>query len=200
VPHLARRPFLGLILLALSCVRAPASPPSRSYALEEAPPELAALAQRGMDATQALQQRLGGRLQEELERGGPVAATAICQGEAQPLTHAVAQEQEISLGRTSHRLRNPNNAPRAWAAPQVRQSAGQRADQVKPQVYDLGSSVGLLRPIPTGAVCTRCHGDPATFAPELQAVLAAGYPKDQATGFTEGELRGYFWVEIPKAR
>jgi len=28
-------------------------------------------------------------------------------------------------------------------------------------------------------------------------VLAAKYPMDQATGFKEGDLRGWFWIEVP---
>ena len=33
---------------------------------------------------------------------------------------------------------------------------------------------------------------------ERQAVLAKEYPADQATGFKENDLRGWFWVEVPK--
>jgi hypothetical protein len=31
----------------------------------------------------------------------------------------------------------------------------------------------------------------------VTAAHAAKYPKDQATGFKEGDLRGWFWVEVP---
>jgi hypothetical protein len=120
----------------------------------------------------------------------------VCHTAAQPLTATVAQQQGLELGRTSHKLRNPKNAPRPWAADYVRQHAGQQAAKVEGRVYDLGDRVGVLKPIPTGALCLTCHG--AQVAPELQQVIAAKYPADQATGFAEGELRGFFWAEVKK--
>ncbi|MEM1451902.1 MAG: hypothetical protein AAF726_11860 [Planctomycetota bacterium] len=30
--------------------------------------------------------------------------------------------------------------------------------------------------------------------------LARAYPDDLATGYTEGDVRGWFWVEVPSAR
>jgi hypothetical protein len=34
------------------------------------------------------------------------------------------------------------------------------------------------------------------IAPVIAEQLAKLYPDDQATGFLEGELRGWFWVEM----
>ncbi len=34
--------------------------------------------------------------------------------------------------------------------------------------------------------------------PAVKEVLASGYPRDEATGFAEGDLRGWFWIEVPK--
>lgn len=42
------------------------------------------------------------------------------------------------------------------------------------------------------------HGAPETFAPEVTALLRDAYPDDRAVGFTEGELRGFAWAEVPK--
>ena len=47
------------------------------------------------------------------------------------------------------------------------------------------------------ARCLACHGSPDTINPVVKAALAAKYPKDQATGFKEGDLCGWFWVEVP---
>ena len=35
-------------------------------------------------------------------------------------------------------------------------------------------------------------------APEVQHALKESYPVDRAVGFAEGEVRGWFWVELPK--
>ena len=42
-----------------------------------------------------------------------------------------------------------------------------------------------------------CHGAPTEIVEEIQNTLAEYYPGDQATGFKEGDLRGWFWVEAP---
>jgi hypothetical protein len=42
-----------------------------------------------------------------------------------------------------------------------------------------------------------CHGPSDSLAPDVADALALHYPDDRATGFTEGDLRGWFWVEVP---
>lgn len=170
----------------------------RSYVLDQAPPELAAPAAVADSAVRELQQRLGSRLFEEMGRGGPVAAIEVCRTEAQTITQAVAAERGVTLGRTSHRVRNPRNAARDWVGPYVTRSEGMKAADVSPVVVDLGNRVGLLRPIAVAGPCLQCHGAPDALGPGLAAVLAEAYPEDGAVGFAEGDLRGFFWAEAPK--
>ncbi len=42
--------------------------------------------------------------------------------------------------------------------------------------------------------CLRCHG--ASIGPEIAARLRRDYPNDRATGFSAGDFRGLFWVEV----
>ena len=49
------------------------------------------------------------------------------------------------------------------------------------------------------AACLACHGPAEQIAPDVKELLAREYPSDQATGFQEGDLRGWFWVEVPTA-
>jgi mono/diheme cytochrome c family protein len=111
---------------------------------------------------------------------------------------AVSASTGVGLGRTSHRLRNAANAPPAWAAPYVAAAAGKKAAEVKPVAVDLGDRIGLLRPIPTGQGCLRCHGPAEGLTPGVRDALSRGYPADQATGFAEGDLRGFFWAEASR--
>ena len=104
------------------------------------------------------------------------------------------------MGRTSHRLRNPDNAPPEWADDIVKRSAGTAAESAERHVVDLGDRLGVLAPIGTLGLCTTCHGDAETFPPELSAALAEAYPDDQATGFEVGELRGWMWAEVLRDR
>ncbi len=58
-------------------------------------------------------------------------------------------------------------------------------------------SLGVTLPITFAANCLDCHGSPDTINPVVKAALAAKYPKDQATGFKEGDIRGWFRVQVP---
>jgi uncharacterized protein with HEPN domain len=127
-------------------LRAGAGAPA-AYELDELPPGLAGPVVAADSAMQGLRQRLFARLTEEMGRTGPAGAVQVCRDEAQAITAAVERARGIVVGRTSHRLRNPGNAPRPWARPHVEAAAGKRADEVGAIALDLGDRVGVLRPI-----------------------------------------------------
>ncbi len=187
------------LLLALSAclLGAGCKPPApKAWSPEAAPAQLQPQVQQATAAIGALQASLLQRLTSALQSSGPVGALEVCAAEAQTLTQQQGQQAGVEVGRTSHKLRNPKNAPRAWAAAYVQEHAGARLGDVKPRVFDLGDRVGMLKPMPVGAMCLTCHG--TQVAPELVTAITARYPQDQARGFSEGELRGFFWAEVPK--
>jgi hypothetical protein len=47
-------------------------------------------------------------------------------------------------------------------------------------------------------LCAACHGDPDKLDPRVRHELADRYPNDHALNFRTGELRGWFWAEVPK--
>jgi hypothetical protein len=105
-----------------------------------------------------------------------------------------AGSERAEVGRTSHRLRNPANAPRPWVEPLL---AAWVADPkaASPRALQLPSgAIGYAEPIFTAKMCLACHGE--SLEPAVAAKLAAAYPSDRATGFREGDLRGAFWVEL----
>jgi hypothetical protein len=65
-------------------------------------------------------------------------------------------------------------------------------------VADLGERVGLLRPLVEQSMCAACHGPVDRISPSVRAAIATRYPDDRATGFRDGDLHGWFWVELPK--
>jgi signal transduction histidine kinase len=168
------------------------------YKEADAPEALKPAVARATQAMQALQTTLLARLRRELDAGGPTAAVDVCRNEAQAMTLQVAREQGMAMGRTSHQLRNPLNAPRPWARAIVEAAAGKRAADVTGHVVDLGDRVGVLRPIGTAEMCTHCHGAPDVVQRAIGRVLADAYPADRAVGFAPGDLRGWIWVEVPK--
>lgn len=141
-------------------------------------------------ARDALSQRLLGELTSALESGGPAGAIPVCRDRAPRIAHEVSAEYGLRIGRTSHRLRNRDNAPPAWAAELVDAKSGETSYLELP-----GGSLGVLFPIRTAPPCLVCHGE--TIPTEVTEVLAKNYSDDRATGFRAGELRGWFWIEVP---
>ncbi len=189
-------PVLLLLLVACTKNEGPAGP--KAYRKEEVPKEWAPLVEKGDAALAELQKGLVPKLTKALSEGPPSHAVSVCQVEAPAIKAALEASQGLELGRTSHKLRNPKNAPRPWAAPFVAQAAGKKFAEVGPLVVDLGDRIGLLRPIPVGPPCVTCHGVAQGLDSTLTATLAQLYPNDQATGFAEGDLRGWFWAELKK--
>jgi Protein of unknown function (DUF3365) len=134
----------------------------------------------------ALGTRLMGELLAAETEGGAKQAIEVCGKVAPEIAREVAGRLGGRIGRTSHRLRNPENAPPDWIADLMAE---------EPRVY-LGpdGEMGVTLPIPTKAMCLTCHGAPEG---ELLAKIDELYPDDKARGFAEGDLRGQFFVELP---
>lgn len=147
---------------------------------------------RMLAAKEALFTRLSGRLMEVMGSQGPAAAILVCQQEAPKIASDVSEEQGLRIGRTGVRLRNPNNAAPPWA------TALTQANIDTPMFATLSNGhAAALLPIKLQAQCVMCHGSKEQLAPVIQEQLSKLYPDDQATGFREGELRGWFWIDLP---
>lgn len=179
-------------------VRSQVSSQWPTYPAAEAPGTMRVAIQRGDMVIISVQDAALKELTRELTRGGPAGAIMSCHLDATGAAYRVARKEGIAAGRTSDRVRNPLNAPRPWAAPIVAKYAGRPAAGVDGFAVDLGDRVGLLRPITHRAMCASCHGPQEKFDPRVRAELKDRYPVDRAIGFREGDLRGWFWVEVPK--
>jgi hypothetical protein len=169
-----------------------------TYPIGDAPPALRPAIQRADLIIVTLQGALLTRLRSDLDAGGPEMAIQSCHLAALAATDRIGRSEGIAAGRTATRLRNPTNAPRPWAAPIVRRYADQPSTSVSGFAVDLGDRVGVLRPIREQSICAPCHGVEEKFSARLRAQLADGYPVDCVTGFRDGDIRGWLWVEIPK--
>jgi hypothetical protein len=171
-----------------------------TYPVGEAPAELRPAIQRGDLVIVTLQSEVLRELRAEMAAGGPEHAVKSCHVDAAGVALRIARREGVEAGRTSARLRSPRNAPRAWAADIVARHAGKSARAPQGFVVDLGDRVGLLRPITEQPICGGCHGPAGRIQPAVRADITARYPSDRATGFEDGDLRGWFWVELPKER
>ncbi len=125
---------------------------------------------------------------------GPIAAVDACRIEA-PRIAAESAQPGVRIGRTSHRLRNPANAPAVWMQPLLAEFERAGRAEGKGRLVDLGSEgVGYVEPIHLQPLCVTCHG--TQVAPELLAHIRKLYPEDRAVGFEPGDFRGLFWVVL----
>ena len=170
-----------------------------SWAIGEAPPEVRPVISRADLLIATMQDSLLRQLHDKLQQGGPSLAIGACHIESTELTRRIARGEGIAAGFTSDRLRNPTNRARPWASALVARNAGRQARDVRGFAVDLGDTIGVLRPMAHQKICASCHGPTDRISPAVRSVLADRYPADRATGFSEGEIRGWFWVEMPKS-
>ena len=138
-------------------------------------------------------QSLLGELTKSMGENGPAKSISVCKTRAPEIAAAIGEESGVRIGRTSIKLRKPENRPPEWAVSFV---TDQIENEVEVELPENG--LGVLLPIRLKATCTLCHGTDNQVTPEVNAAIASIYPEDQATGFAEGDLRGYFWVEVPQ--
>ncbi len=190
-------PFRSTLILAAACLLGAACTSSETPAPETesttaTDPGLD-VQQRAQDALQPLKRRLMGELTAALSEG-PVNAIEVCSVVAPDLAAQVAPEG-MRIGRTSHRLRNPANAPEPWMEPLLAAYVADSADRAPHTVRIDERTMGYVEPIVAQEMCLACHGKNVDAA--VATALAERYPEDQATGFEAGELRGMFWVTVP---
>lgn len=148
--------------------------------------------EHALAAKEALFKKLSARLMEAMGNGGPAAAIEVCSREAPRIAERVGQEFGVKIGRTSFRLRNPQNAPPDWVTPLIEDRPKEAKFVDLPEKH-----TGALLPIMLKVQCLACHGPKDQIGDDVQRQLAKLYPDDQATGFQEGDLRGWFWVDVP---
>ncbi|MDY6943534.1 MAG: DUF3365 domain-containing protein [Pseudomonadota bacterium] len=154
--------------------------------------EPAVWVERGESTLAPFKKRLMGALIKGLE-DGPEAAVEVCQLVA-PEIAAELSTAGVELGRTSHKLRNPRNAPQAWVQPLLDDYVA-TPGKTEPEVVRLDSgAVGYVEPIFVQPMCLACHG--RALSPGVAARIDGHYPQDQARGFEVGDFRGLFWVEF----
>ena len=147
---------------------------------------------RGAALLLPFKQQLKAALQSGMAEG-PAAAIGVCRDEA-PAIAAGLSTDGVAMGRTSHRLRNPENRPPAWTTTLLDRYVAGEASGAATVVLPDGVT-GYIEPITVQPVCLACHG--STLAPGVADSLAELYPDDAATGFAAGDFRGLFWVTYP---
>lgn len=142
---------------------------------------------------------LGGELKQALQaaikQGGLTEGIKVCK----VLAPQLAEKHSVDgweVGRTSLKVRNPENEPDAWEADALKAMERALAHGESPmQLLQVKTGTELtewryMHPIVTQPVCLNCHG--ADLTPAVRQALDNDYPHDKATGFVAGQLRGAF--------
>ena len=177
---------IALAMLPLSLVAGIAAAEGRRFVPGDAPPELRPAVGRAERAIRAAACDVERRFGE----GDPDSNAVACEG-AKPVPG-------VRVGRTSSRLRNPENGPPPWARAYVAETDGRKASEVAGAAFDLGDRVGLLRPIEVRRRCLACHAPAEALSEGTRDWLGRAYPEDRALGYAAGDLRGFWWAEAPK--
>ena len=188
--------FFGLVLVSSIAAQVDSPPPS--WPIKSVPAEWRALVSRADVIIVAMHDSLLRQLHGKLTEGGPASALGACHIDTAALIHRIGRYEGIAAGLTSDRVRNPTNKPREWAAPLVAKYAGREAREVDGFAVDLGNRIGVLRPLMEQNTCVNCHGPLERISPAVRTLIAERYPADRATGFVAGQIRGWYWVEMPK--
>ena len=150
---------------------------------------------RAVEAVAALRTQLQAALVEALGESQEAAIDA-CRVEAPRIAERVSAAG-VEVGRTSHRPRNPRNAPEAWMIPLLDAYRANPAPGDAWRAVDLGPrGTGYVEPIYLQPLCAACHGE--VVETSLLQRIRAHYPDDEAVGFRVGEFRGIFWAVVPR--
>ena len=147
--------------------------------------------------------KLKGELMTAMKADGPVKAIEVC-NVAAPAIAGEASTEGWTVKRTSLKLRNAKAAPDAWEKQTLEMFEAEKAkgaDVSKLERAEIADAGGVptfryMKAIPTAAEpCLACHG--GNLAEPVKAKLAALYPRDQATGYRAGDIRGAFTISKP---
>ncbi len=170
------------LLMALGSVAALASEPQAQRAQMEA---------EAMQRIRLFATELKTTLSQAIEQGGLSQGINVCREMAPHIAKRYSTDGWY-IGRTSHKVRNPDNQPDSWEAEQIRYfqqalAAGEKASSLIAIQLDK-QQFRLAKPIMTEGLCLSCHG--SQLGDDVKAALQSHYPADLATGFSPGELRG----------
>lgn len=143
-------------------------------------------------------QGLGKNLKKELMAGmkkSPEEALKVCNTRASGIL-GESQMKNIFVGRVSLKARNPKNAPQKWMLDTIKSYHNGTNKKPHTVVQINKYRMGIIKPIKVMPLCLNCHG--TNLKPEIQKKISELYPNDKATGYKNGDIRGFFWADYEK--
>jgi hypothetical protein len=140
-------------------------------------------------------------LMSALQDGGPIEAISVCKLVAPTLADEVSKKYSLDIHRTSLRVRNPDNEADSWETGvlqsfETRLKTGEAIQSlsfVERVDSELEYEWRYMKAIATDKLCLSCHG--SQIALPVQKLIDKNYPRDMATGYKMGDIRGAFSVK-----
>lgn len=194
-----KRPLFSVFSAALA-LAASAGPASAGERLAANSAEVGAARAMAVE----LASRLKGQLEAALAAGGAVSVIEVCRTVAPAIAEEISAARGAKVGRTALKIRNPQNEPDAFERGVLERfvtEAAAGADPAKLEHAEIVSENGprvlrYMKAIPMAeAPCAACHG--RSIAPDVAQKIKELYPRDEATGFATGDIRGAFTIVRP---
>jgi hypothetical protein len=151
-------------------------------------------------AIKSLFSQLVGELETAMKAGGPEKAIGVCNVKAPEIAEDINASGNVKVSRVSLNNRNPDNVPSDWQKTVLIEFESRKAagEDVKKMDYSeiVGNEFRYMKAIPTKEVCLKCHG--SKIDPKVVVKLDELYPEDKARGYQLGDIRGAFYVTMPK--
>jgi len=145
-------------------------------------------------------------MQEAVAERGVAGAIPVCKEQAPELIKEKRKETGWDIRRVSLKTRNAERAtPDLWEARVLADFDIRAANGEKPETLEKSEIVSIdgkpvfryMKALPVGEVCLKCHGPVEGLDAGLKAKLGESYPHDQATGYSQGQIRGALTVKRP---
>lgn len=134
-------------------------------------------------------------LKKALNEGGVKQAIEVCSVKAPEIAKNLSLTSNWQVKRVSLKTRNSQNAtPDNWEKTTLeefnqRRLQGESAKTIaKAEIVD--NEFRFMKAQGVAPICLTCHGN--ELSAETKTALKQHYPKDQATGYSLGEIRGAF--------
>ena len=138
-------------------------------------------------------------LSEEIARGGPESAIAVCREKAPELARAASEQTGWNIRRVSLRNRNPKAVPDTWERAALEEFDRRAALGENPATLEKGEAVvtdagrpeyRYMKALPVQQICLACHGASDKLTPAVTSQLHKLYPDDKGVGYSLGQIRG----------
>ncbi|MEY5041741.1 MAG: hypothetical protein RLZZ414_1289 [Bacteroidota bacterium] len=129
-----------------------------------------------------------------IEKYGHVEAINYCKN----YIGDIVQNQKpnnVHIKRTSLKYRNPNNAPDSleFVILNKYQKIKAEGGDLLPQLIQINNTTHYFKPIVVQQACLSCHGQ-SEISKEVFQKIQKEYPKDLATGYQFGDVRGVWHI------